>query len=67
MRDLSKKAEKQTEIALFIGPEGGFDATETGAACADGIRTMRVGPRIMRTETAGVVILSILMYIFGDM
>lgn len=49
-------------IAVFIGPEGGFDASETVLAKEAGIRTISLGNRILRTETAGLAILSVLMY-----
>lgn len=49
-------------IAVFIGPEGGFDASETALAKEAGIRTISLGNRILRTETAGLAILSVLMY-----
>ncbi len=54
------------DIAVFIGPEGGFDEREAEQARARGIYTVKLGPRIMRTETAGLVLASILMYRFGD-
>lgn len=43
------------ELALFIGPEAGFDLGEQAAAEAAGIALVTMGPRILRTETAAVV------------
>jgi len=54
-------------IAVFIGPEGGFDEAEVFQARDEGIYTIKIGPRILRTETTGLVISSILMYRFGDL
>lgn len=50
------------DIAIFIGPEGGFDEAEIRAALEDGMETVTLGKRILRTETAGMTMLSILMY-----
>lgn len=50
------------DIAVFIGPEGGFDEAEIRAAMDDGMETVTLGRRILRTETAGMTMLSILMY-----
>lgn len=49
-------------VALFIGPEGGFEETEIAMAQAAGIVPVTLGKRILRTETAGLVVLSWLMY-----
>ncbi len=54
-------------ICFFIGPEGGFDEEEIMKALAFGIKPVTLGPRILRTETAGSTVLSILMYELGDM
>lgn len=50
------------DIAVFIGPEGGFDEAEIRAALEDGMEAVTLGKRILRTETAGMTMLSILMY-----
>ncbi len=49
-------------IAVFIGPEGGFDESEIAMARDAGMKTISLGNRILRTETAGLAALSILMY-----
>lgn len=49
-------------IAVFIGPEGGFEEAEVEAASAAGFYPVSLGKRILRTETAGLTMLSILMY-----
>ena len=50
------------DIAIFIGPEGGFDKEEIEMASDNGISPITLGRRILRTETAGMTVLSILMY-----
>ena len=49
-------------VAVFIGPEGGFEESEVAEALAAGIEPITMGKRILRTETAGLTILSWLMY-----
>lgn len=49
-------------IAVFIGPEGGFEESEINAAIKAGIEPITLGRRILRTETAGLAVLSWLMY-----
>ena len=50
------------DIALFIGPEGGFEEAEIQAAVDNGIMPITLGKRILRTETAGMTVLSWIMY-----
>lgn len=50
------------EIAVFIGPEGGFDETEIAAAREMGVEPITLGRRILRTETAPLAVLSWLGY-----
>ncbi len=49
-------------VAVFIGPEGGFDEQEIDHARAAGIEPITLGRRILRTETAGMTVLSVLMF-----
>lgn len=49
-------------IGVFIGPEGGFSADEIELAKDAGAEPITLGKRILRTETAGIAVLSILMY-----
>lgn len=49
-------------IAVFIGPEGGFEESEIQEALTAGIKPVTLGRRILRTETAGLTVLSWLMY-----
>ena len=50
------------DIAIFIGPEGGFDEKEVELALNNGIEPITLGKRILRTETAGFTVLSWIMY-----
>lgn len=61
-RDISKQ-----EVAVFIGPEGGFSSREAGLAKEAGVAPVSLGPRIMRTETAGIVAVALIMYELGDL
>ena len=54
-------------VALAIGPEGGFTADEIRTLTDAGFRGLRLGPRILRTETAPLAALSILQYARGDL
>lgn len=49
-------------VGIFIGPEGGFETAEVEYAIAQGAKVITLGKRILRTETAGLTTLSILMY-----
>ena len=49
-------------VAIFIGPEGGFDPDEIKLAEEKGARTISLGKRILRTETAGLAALTLCMY-----
>ena len=49
------------QVAVFIGPEGGFDEEEIQLALKMGVKPVSLGKRILRTETAGPAILALLM------
>jgi len=49
---------KPLKIGVIIGPEGGFDPQEAAACLAAGVISVTLGQRILRTETAGMVVLS---------
>jgi 16S rRNA (uracil1498-N3)-methyltransferase len=53
-------------IAIVIGPEGGFEEEEIKKLSEVGAEIVTLGPRILRTETAGFVCASLLMYELGD-
>jgi 16S rRNA (uracil1498-N3)-methyltransferase len=58
--------EPPTGVRLLIGPEGGFSTTEIGAIATAGFQAVHLGPRILRTETAGLAATPILQYLYGD-
>jgi 16S rRNA (uracil1498-N3)-methyltransferase len=53
-------------IECLIGPEGGLDAHESTAARAAGFHEVSIGPRVLRTETAGMAALATLNALWGD-
>lgn len=54
-------------IDILIGPIGGYTKDEIQMAVEHGLHSIRLGPRILRTETAGPVVLTILQSKFGDL
>lgn len=58
---------KTTEISIFVGPEGGFEDEEADYARSRGVTTAGMGPRILRTETAPLCALSVIMYATGNL
>ena len=61
-REALENLEPGQDIAVFIGPEGGFEEREVASAMAAGVTPITLGRRILRTETAGMTVLSWLMY-----
>lgn len=61
-RAIFDSMEPQGDIAVFIGPEGGFDESEIALAMENGIEPVTLGRRILRTETAGMTVLSWIVY-----
>lgn len=59
---LIESAAPGQEIAVFIGPEGGFEEAEVAAAMEAGFEPVTLGKRILRTETAGLTVMAWLMY-----
>ncbi|SDI93376.1 16S rRNA (uracil(1498)-N(3))-methyltransferase [Billgrantia gudaonensis] len=62
-----ERSEIPAAVALLIGPEGGLAESEVEAAQGEGFVPLGLGPRILRTETAPVVALSLLQHRFGDL
>ena len=56
-----------SRVELLIGPEGGLDDAELERAGAAGFAPVRLGPRVLRTETAGIVALTVLQSLWGDL
>ncbi len=57
---------KPASLGLLIGPEGGLSSEEISRAEASGFNPVRLGPRVLRTETAPVVALSLAQQLWGD-
>jgi 16S rRNA (uracil1498-N3)-methyltransferase len=55
-----------TSVRLLVGPEGGLDTSELESACAAGYLAVRLGPRVLRTETATLAVLAALQTLWGD-
>jgi 16S rRNA (uracil1498-N3)-methyltransferase len=53
-------------VSLLIGPEGGFEEGEILAARAAGFHAIGLGPRVLRTETAGLGAVAAMMALWGD-
>lgn len=60
-------APAQSQIRLLVGPEGGLGETEVASAKQAGFTPVRLGPRVLRTETAALVMLSLLQARWGDL
>lgn len=65
-RRLLEEVKPGQEIAVFIGPEGGFEDTEIALALEKGLEPVTLGRRILRTETAGMTVLSWIMYLLEE-
>lgn len=61
-REVLSSLKGKKHIGVFIGPEGGFDEAEIQSAMELHIEPITLGKRILRTETAGMTVLSILMF-----
>lgn len=62
-RKLFEQIEQGMNIAIFIGPEGGFSEEEVKKATDIGAKSITLGKRILRTETAGMTVMAVLMYL----
>lgn len=60
-KEALRKAASSDSVAIFIGPEGGFEREEVAFAKEHGANIISLGSRILRTETAGMCLLSMLM------
>jgi 16S rRNA (uracil1498-N3)-methyltransferase len=66
LRDVLHGRSEVKSVALLVGPEGGLTTDEVEEAEAGGFIVAGLGPRILRTETAGIAALSIIQYELGD-
>ena len=65
-RSLSNMSLESNQAALIIGPEGGFSDNDLAHLESIGAKGIKLGPRILRTETAGLVCIAIIQSHFGD-
>lgn len=63
---LSTTATSLSQATIIIGPESGFDSDEVRACEAIGFTALQLGPRVLRTETAGPAAIAVLQMRFGD-
>ena len=61
-REIVDNIKPGSSVAVFIGPEGGFEESEVAAAKEAGAQVISLGKRILRTETAGMALMAVLMY-----
>lgn len=64
-REVFGRIQKGASVGIFIGPEGGYDSSEIALA-KDDMEMVSLGNRILRTETAGICALSMLLYEVED-
>ena len=66
LRDSLEARQQPESVAIVVGPEGGLSAQEVEQAIGHGFTPVSLGPRILRTETAGLAMVSILQFHWGD-
>lgn len=66
LKNCLKDKNQVTRVAVIIGPEGGFEEEEVEKAVEKGAFAVKLGPRIMRCETAPIAAISAIMYEVGD-
>lgn len=64
---LAAAARGEKAIEILVGPEGGLDEAERRAAQDAGFRACRLGPRVLRSETAAIAALAVLQAVAGDL
>lgn len=67
MRQALARLADQSPIVVLIGPEGGLTVDEVGMAREYGFTTVSLGPRVLRTETAAIVLTSVVRYSLGEL
>lgn len=67
LRRFASEHPQASRIALVVGPEGGMTPEEIARMEQRGARQITLGPRILRTETAGLAAVSALLALYGDM
>jgi 16S rRNA (uracil1498-N3)-methyltransferase len=65
-REIMSGLSKHRTVGVFIGPEGGFEETEIDSAKQAGIDPITLGKRILRTETAGLAVLAMMVLVLDE-
>jgi 16S rRNA (uracil1498-N3)-methyltransferase len=68
-RDVSLAAlpDRAEAVVILVGPEGGFATEEVAAAAAQGFRSVRLAPRVLRAETAAITAAALCQHRWGDL
>jgi 16S rRNA (uracil1498-N3)-methyltransferase len=67
LRTVLTAVQRVASVAVLVGPEGGLTAAEVARGEGYGFRSVGLGKRVLRTETAAVVAVALLQYEFGDL
>jgi 16S rRNA (uracil1498-N3)-methyltransferase len=67
LKEVLKKLERKGHVFFLVGPEGGLGKEEVEEAKRVGFTPITLGERVLRSETAGLCLLSVLQYEWGDM
>ena len=66
LKEIFKNNPEAKKIGVIIGPEGGFSESEASFAESEGVKTIGLGKRILRTETVASSVLSVIMYEYDE-
>lgn len=67
LKEVLNESNKPGRAAIIIGPEGGFEKTEVEELKNKGAKCVSLGRRILRSETAGMAVLTAMLYHYGEM
>lgn len=67
LREVSAKLQRSNQLSLCVASEGGWSERELKTAEANGFIAVHLGPRILRTETAAISVVTLAQHLFGDM
>ncbi len=65
LREILQPHQNVNDVAIMVGPEGGFDPSEVAMAQQKGAKVVSLGKRILRTETAAIVAVALVLYELG--
>jgi 16S rRNA (uracil1498-N3)-methyltransferase len=67
LRDLMKPVKSVRKVLVLVGPEGGFSEDEINLSRSKHLRTFSMGTRKLRTETAGILAVALVLHELGDL